>query len=328
VRTSPTSSRAATKAVAARDGLRVAPAGRRSLPWVLAGLLLVVVCALAFAVTSSRLGQRQAVLAIAHAVPAGHLVDHSDLAVVRVSVDPGLRPIAASAQATVVGRPAAVPLLPGTLLTEAALGAPSALRTGEAVVGLALKPGQFPPGLAAGARVLAAETGPDADTAVAATGSSPRTYRAVVVGSNSYGKGTVQRVIALPNNGEMSVTWARFHAPSGYTLHELGVLPSICTSEAAANADKLLRLLQQGRIAALPTAARNATNPDDTAALNKLRANCPSQHGESAIDLEVAAQLLESPSLYNRAIDLAHVSGPANENLSVVMSAPEPAPLP
>jgi hypothetical protein len=46
---------------------------------------------------------------------------------------------------------------------------------------LALKPGQFPPGLAAGARVLAAEAGPDAEAAVAATGSSPRTYRAVVV---------------------------------------------------------------------------------------------------------------------------------------------------
>jgi len=149
--------------------------------------------------------------------------------------------------------------------------------------------------------------------------------RAVVVGSNSYGKGTVQRVIALPNNGEMSVTWARFHAPSGYTLHELGVLPSICTSEAAANADKILRLLQQGRIAALPTAARNATNPDDTAALNKLRANCPSQHGESAIDLEVASQLLESPTLYSRAIDLAHVTGPANENLSAVFADQEPA---
>lgn len=183
MRTSPTpSSRTARTAVEARDRLRVAPAGRRSLPWVLAGLLLVVVCALAFAVASSRLGQRQAVLAIAHTVPAGHVVDQRDLAVVRVSLDPGLRPIAASAQATVVGRPAAVPLLPGTLLTEAALGPPSALRAGEGVVGLALKPGQFPPGLAAGARVLAAETSPDADTAVAATGSSPRTYRAVVVG--------------------------------------------------------------------------------------------------------------------------------------------------
>lgn len=184
MRTAPTpSSRTATTAVAARDGLRLAPASRRSLPWALAGLLLVVGCALAFVVASSRLGQRQAVLAIAHTVPAGHVVDQRDLAVVRASLDPGLRPIAASARATVVGRPAAVPLLAGTLLTAAALGPSSTLRPGEAVVGLALKPGQFPPGLAAGARVLAAETSPDADpAAAAATGSPPRTHRAVVVG--------------------------------------------------------------------------------------------------------------------------------------------------
>ena len=152
--------------------------------------------------------------------------------------------------------------------------------------------------------------------------------RAVVVGSNSYGKGTVQRVIDLPNKGEMSVTWARFHAPSGYTLHELGVLPSICTSEASANANNLVHLLQEGRIAALPTAARNATNPDDTAALNKLRARCPSQHGESAVDLEVASQLLESPTLYDRAIELAHVPAAANQNLSAVFSETGTTPLP
>ena len=164
--------------------VRVAPGGRRrSVPWALAGLLLVVVCALVFAVASSRLGQRKAVLAVAHTVPAGHVIDRGDLAVVRVSVDPRLRPVAASAQAAVVGRPAAVPLLPRTLLSETALGPSVTLRTGEAVVGLALKPGQYPPGLAAGARVLAAETGPEAGTATAAVpGSSlPRTHSAVVV---------------------------------------------------------------------------------------------------------------------------------------------------
>jgi carboxyl-terminal processing protease len=150
--------------------------------------------------------------------------------------------------------------------------------------------------------------------------------RAVVVGSNSYGKGTVQRVISLPNSGEMSVTWARFHAPSGYTLHELGVLPSICTSQDSASANKLIRELQQGRIAALPTAARAAANPDDTAALTKLRSNCPTHHGESAIDLEVAAKLLESTALYDRAINLAHVSGPANENLSAIFESAPPQP--
>src|SRR6185295_6985530 len=53
--------------------------------------------------------------------------------------------------------------------------------------------------------------------------------RAVVVGSNSYGKGTVQTVLNMPNTDELIITWARYHAPSGYTLHHLGVLPSVCT---------------------------------------------------------------------------------------------------
>ena len=54
--------------------------------------------------------------------------------------------------------------------------------------------------------------------------------RAVLIGTNSYGKGTVQNIKPLPNQGEIKLTWARFHAPSGYTLHHLGVLPSICTA--------------------------------------------------------------------------------------------------
>lgn len=147
----------------ALDGaLRVAPATRRRSPaWIAGGVLLVLFCALAFAVGSTRLGARQAVLAVAHDMPVGQLVADSDLVVVRISVDSGLRPIPASARAGVVGRPAAVPLVAGTLLTDAELGAPSALPPGQAVIGVALKPGQFPPSLQAGARVLVADSGAD-----------------------------------------------------------------------------------------------------------------------------------------------------------------------
>jgi len=57
------------------------------------------------------------------------------------------------------------------------------VRAGEALVGLALKPGQYPPELAAGAQVLAAETGPQTDAAATAVpGGLPVTHRAVVVG--------------------------------------------------------------------------------------------------------------------------------------------------
>ncbi len=53
--------------------------------------------------------------------------------------------------------------------------------------------------------------------------------RAVLVGSSSFGKGTVQTVLRLPNDGEIILTWARIEAPSGYALQTLGVVPTICT---------------------------------------------------------------------------------------------------
>jgi len=153
----------------ALDGaLRLAPAARRRSPaWIAGGVLLVLLCALAFAVGQTRLGTRQAVLAIAHDVPVGQPVTDSDLQVVRLSVDPGLRPVLASARGDIVGRPAAVPLVAGTLLSDAELGTPSDLPPGQAVIGVALKPGQFPPGLAPGARVLVADTGADSAAAAA-----------------------------------------------------------------------------------------------------------------------------------------------------------------
>ena len=55
--------------------------------------------------------------------------------------------------------------------------------------------------------------------------------RAVVIGSSSYGKGTVQTVLRLPNNGELILTWARLVAPSGYPLQPHGVVPTVCTAD-------------------------------------------------------------------------------------------------
>ena len=72
--------------------------------------------------------------------------------------------------------------------------------------------------------------------------------RAVLIGTNSYGKGTVQTVPRLPNNGEISLTWARYFAPSGYTLNHIGVLPSICTNNGDQDATELLAELGDGKL--------------------------------------------------------------------------------
>jgi len=128
--------------------------------------------------------------------------------------------------------------------------------------------------------------------------------RAVVVGSNTYGKGTVQTVLPMPNQGEITLTWARFHAPSGYTLHHLGVLPTVCTASYS-NADMVLRDLNSGKLPVVPTGLRNQTKPADTAGLESLRKTCPARETENPIDLEVALKLVRAPEVYAEAVHLA-----------------------
>jgi carboxyl-terminal processing protease len=131
--------------------------------------------------------------------------------------------------------------------------------------------------------------------------------RAVVIGSNSYGKGSVQTVLRMPNDGELTLTWARFHAPSGYTLNELGVLPSICTNNGLHDAGKLIAALRDGKLKPVPMDARAAIDPNDVVGLRRLRSACPLRNGdkEDALDLQLALQLLDDPSLYDLALRLA-----------------------
>jgi len=51
--------------------------------------------------------------------------------------------------------------------------------------------------------------------------------RAVVVGTRSFGKGSVQTVIPLEGNGAMRLTTARYYTPSGRSIQGLGITPDI-----------------------------------------------------------------------------------------------------
>lgn len=122
--------------------------------------------------------------------------------------------------------------------------------------------------------------------------------RAVVVGSNSFGKGTVQTVLRLPNEGELTLTWARFHAPSGYSLHRRGVMPDICTSEAAEDEGAVLSQLRSGNNLMGRELRQQPVDIDDETALATFRAHCPTRDGEHEVDLRVALGLLQDPGLY------------------------------
>ncbi|MBL8661558.1 MAG: S41 family peptidase [Candidatus Odyssella sp.] len=134
--------------------------------------------------------------------------------------------------------------------------------------------------------------------------------RAVVVGSNTYGKGTVQTVFTLPNDGELILTWSRFHAPSGYALEGLGVLPNLCTAKKGATAQSVIRSLAtaDARTNQLFRQWRSSTTPNP-ARSKPLRANCATDPADTArreIDLQVAKALLTEPALYQRALFVAN----------------------
>ncbi|MBM3630369.1 MAG: S41 family peptidase [Alphaproteobacteria bacterium] len=51
--------------------------------------------------------------------------------------------------------------------------------------------------------------------------------RAIILGENSYGKGSVQSIIPLKNNGAIRLTVAKYYLPSGKSISEVGVVPDI-----------------------------------------------------------------------------------------------------
>ena len=55
--------------------------------------------------------------------------------------------------------------------------------------------------------------------------------RAIILGENSYGKGSVQSIIPLKNGGGMRLTISKYYLPSGKSISEVGVIPDILVEE-------------------------------------------------------------------------------------------------
>ena len=127
--------------------------------------------------------------------------------------------------------------------------------------------------------------------------------RAVVIGSASYGKGTVQTIIPLPNKGELTLTWARMHAPSGFALQDHGIIPAICTSSDTEGVAKLVGALRASGRAGTDLLenrlkARLARRSDPQLS----RAACPPHAKEPAADIAIARYLFQDHRLYTRTL--------------------------
>lgn len=145
--------------------------------------------------------------------------------------------------------------------------------------------------------------------------------RAAVVGTATMGKGLVQTVIRLPDDGELVMTWSRVIVPPGRPLQQQGVLPGLCTAHgAAAAAHDLAQLRVRARIPVVPE--RRPGEEELAQLMARGRAACPPRDGEAA-DIEAALALLADGAAMAAATGVAAGVPPAppaapRENLAGV----------
>jgi hypothetical protein len=166
---------------------------------------------------SLSIGERRAALALARPVVLGETLERADLREVSVAVDADVDAIPAAEAPSVIGRTAAASLPAGVLLPRGALGSAPIPAAGHAVAALALEPGQAPPDVNAGARVLVVltadpNTGPSSTAPAQSVSVWPAVVISVVPGATGQGlvvsvelaEDDARRVAALPV-GQLSV---------------------------------------------------------------------------------------------------------------------------
>ncbi len=85
--------------------------------------------------------------------------------------------------------------------------------------------------LAQGKPIVVLVNGGSASASEIVTGALQDHHRAIVVGTKTFGKGSVQTVIPLRGDGAMRLTTARYYTPSGRSIQALGVMPDIVVNQ-------------------------------------------------------------------------------------------------
>jgi len=192
---------------------------------------------------------------------------------------------------------------PGGLLTQAIRVSDAFLESGEIVStrGRSAEDGDrfnaTPGDLTNGKPVVVLINGGSASASEIVAGALKDHRRAVVVGTKSFGKGSVQTIMPVKGDGAMRLTTARYYTPSGRSIQGLGVSPDIIVEQPrrapAADEDETKR----------PT-ARSEADLRDSISNDSYTEEERRQIEEDRASAEEAAKLRESDAQLAYAIDV------------------------
>jgi len=127
---------------------------------------------------------------------------------------------------------------PGGLLDQAIAVSDIFLDQGEIVSTRGRRPDSTqrfnarPGDLAQGLPLIVLINGGSASASEIVAGALQDHHRAVIMGTESFGKGSVQTIIPLPGHGAMRLTTARYYTPSGTSIQAKGIEPDIYVATA------------------------------------------------------------------------------------------------
>jgi len=141
------------------------------------------------------------------------------------------------------------------------------------------------PDLINGAPMVVIVNGGSASAAEIVAGALQDHHRAIIVGTRTFGKGSVQTISPIGDGSALKITTARYYTPSGRSIQETGIIPDI-VSEAT----EITKVNGHDSIREVDL-ARHLVNPEDT----------PS---EQAPEVDEAKSLLRQDSQLRDALNL------------------------